>query len=98
MFSDIVIKVRAAVLAVLAILSGVGLVPAGLEEVISANADKVIGGIMGVWAILAWFTRGAVNGNGGSSGLRNRSGQGIAEALLVIVLVGLAATVIAWLL
>lgn len=60
MFGEIAIKIRVATMALVAVLSGFGILPAGLEDVLAENVDKVIGGLAGGWAIFAFFTGRAV--------------------------------------
>lgn len=60
MFSPRATQIRAAILALVAVLVGFGILPAGVEAAIQENADKIIGGLAGVWAVLAALTGRAV--------------------------------------
>lgn len=48
-------KWRPLVLAIIAALSALGILPQGLKEVVEANADAVVAGVLGLWAIVAWL-------------------------------------------
>lgn len=60
MFSARATQIRAAVLAIVAVLVGFGLVPQSVSDLIDANADAIIGGLAAVWAVLAGLTGRAV--------------------------------------
>lgn len=46
-------KIRAVLLAVLALLVALGLIPASIEELIATHANAVMTGVLAAWAIVA---------------------------------------------
>lgn len=48
-------QIRFAVISIVGILTGLGILPAGADAVLEENAEAIIGGILGVWATFLFF-------------------------------------------
>lgn len=58
MFGPLLNRIRAVVIAIVGALVGFGWLPPDAEQVIAENADAIIGGVLGLWAIVAYFRKG----------------------------------------
>lgn len=65
LFSQRMTQIRAAILAVIALVSGFGLLPADAADVVAENWEQVLAGAAALWSVLAYLTGKAKSGGAG---------------------------------
>lgn len=48
-------QIRLAVISAVAVLTGLGILPPGADAVLEENAEAIVGGVLGVWAMFLFF-------------------------------------------